>query len=274
MLPPARTVPVVLALLVSLTPACQDPDPAILVLNGETVRRSEFDRHVATFEASGLGPIDPEARRGLLQAFLEQRALVFEARRRGFLDPGAGVEEEPRAVARLLAEAVSPPEVTEEEIAAYYGAHAAELALPEAVTLRQILLPTQSEARDIRRRLVRDPKAFDALARSRSKGPEAAAGGHMGTFSRGQLPQELEEAAFSLPEGATSEPVATALGYHVMRVESRQQPRELTLDEARDRIAARLAREKRAEAERAFVAEILARSKVNHEAALSHALPS
>jgi parvulin-like peptidyl-prolyl isomerase len=116
--------------------------------------------------------------------------------------------------------------------------------------------------------------AFEVIARTQSKGEEAGAGGYMGPFQRGQLPPELEAAAFALPEGGTSEPVQTGLGYHVLRVESRQPARAPTLDEARERIRARLTSAKRAEAERAFVAEVLARAKVNHEAALRPYPPS
>jgi peptidyl-prolyl cis-trans isomerase C len=257
-----------------LSAACEDADPVILKLNGERVRRSDFERHLASVEARDIGPIGPEARRGLLDAFLEQRALVIEARRRGLLAAAASAEDEPRAVARLLAEAIHPAEVTEHDIEVFFAAHRAELAVPETVSLRQILVATLNEARDVKRRLAREPKAFEAIARSQSKGVEAAAGGYMGPFERGQLPTELEAAAFALPDGGTSEPVETALGYHVLRVESRQQAREPTLEEARERIRARLARVNRAEAERAFVAEVLTRAKVNHEAALRPSRPS
>jgi parvulin-like peptidyl-prolyl isomerase len=253
--------------------ACEAKDPVILRLEGETVRRSDFERHLSGV-TRGLGPVDPAARRGILEAFLEQRALVIEARRRGHLPPGAGPEAEPRAVARLLADATRPPAVSEDEIAAFYRDHEPELAVPETVTLRQIVVGTLNEARDVRRRLARNPRAFEVIARSQSKGEEAGAGGYMGTFERGQLPPELEAAAFALAEGATSEPVETGLGYHVLRVESRQQARAPTLDEARETIRARLARDRRAQAERAFVAEVLARAKVNHEAALRPTPPS
>jgi parvulin-like peptidyl-prolyl isomerase len=253
--------------------ACEVKDPVILELDGQAVRRSDFERHLAAV-TRGLGPVGPEARRGILEAFLEQRALVIEARRRGQLPQGAGPEDEPRAVAHLLAEAARPAEASEDEIASFYRTRGAELAVPETVTLRQILVGTLNEARDVRRRLARNPRAFEAIARSQSKGEEAGAGGYMGAFERGQLPEELEAAAFALPEGGTSEPVETALGYHVLRVESRQQARTPTLEEARERIRARLARDQRAEAERAFVAGVLARAKVNHEAALRPSPPS
>jgi parvulin-like peptidyl-prolyl isomerase len=270
--PRARALAVAFAVIWGLS-ACEGKDPAILRLDGEIVRRSDFEQHLARV-TRGLGPVDPAARGGILEVFLEERALVIEARRRGYLPAGAGAGDEPGAVARLLAEVIHPAEVSDDEIAGFYRAHAAELAVPETVTLRQILVGTLNEARDIKRRLARDPKAFEALARSQSKGEEAGAGGYMGPFERGQLPPPLEAAAFALPEGGTSEPIETALGYHVLRVESRQMAREPTLEEARERIRARLARERRAEAEKAFVAAILARAKVNHEPALRPPSPS
>ena len=148
--------------------------------------------------------------------------------------------------------------------------------MPEKVTLRQVLVATLNEAREVKRKLAgdRDPRTFDTIARDVSKGPEAVVGGYMGTFERGQLPTELEAAAFALPEGGTSDPIQSPLGYHVLRVESRQQAREIPLEEARERIRDQLARDKQAAAERAFVAQVMARAKVNHEAALRPSRPS
>jgi peptidyl-prolyl cis-trans isomerase C len=265
---PGRLLGALVAVVAAGLAACHSADPVVLELDGARVRRSDFERYLASVEARGLGPVPSEARRGLLDAFLEERALVIEARRRGGLSDDPGPGDEARAVARLLAEAVRVPEVSEAEIAAFYRDHTAELAQPETIALRQVLVATASEAREVKRRVRRDPKVFDSVARSLSVGVEAAAGGYMGSFARGQLPPELEAAAFALPEGGTSDPVQTSLGYHVLRVDSRQQARQPTLDEVRERIRDRLAGERRAEAERAFVAEILARAKVDHEAAL------
>jgi parvulin-like peptidyl-prolyl isomerase len=267
-------VPASLLLAALTLAACRDRDPVLLQLEGETVRRSDFERHLALIEARDVGPLSAETRAGLADAYLEQRALVIEARHRKLLPAGATAEQEVEAVTRLLADHVPAPEVSDAEIAAWAAAHAAEMVLPERVTLRQVLVPTVNEARDVKRRLGRDPRTFDAVARAVSKGPEAAVGGYMGSFERGQLPPELEAAAFGLPDGGTSEPIQSPLGYHVLRVESRQAARAVPLEEARERIRDRLAREKRAAAERAFVAAIMARAKVNHEAALRPSRPS
>jgi hypothetical protein len=247
--------------------ACHDSDPIILSLAGESVRRSDFEAHVASVEARGLGPLAPEVRQGLLETFLEEQVLLIEARHRGLLDRDAMPEEEQRAVVRLLAEAVPPSGVAEDDVEAYFQTHAAEFRVPETVTVRQILVKTRNEARDIKRRLLRDPRSFETLAGSRSTGPEASAGGLMGTFERGQLPQALEEAAFTLSPGETSPPIETSLGYHVLRLDSRQPARELSLEEARGWIRERLTRERADAAVRAFVAGLLSRARVNHEAA-------
>jgi len=264
-----RSFTPVLFALAAVLASCQEADPVILSLNGEEVRRSDFEEHVATIEARGLGPLGPEARDGLLEAFVEEQVLLIEARHRGLLSPGATPDEGPRAVARLLGTAVPPPEISDGEISAHYAAHAAEFRVPETVTLRQILVGTLNEARDLKRRLYRDPLSFETLAGSRSTGPEASVGGFLGTFERGQLPSELEEAAFALDAGRTSAPIETSLGYHVLRVDSRQPARELSLEEARGWIRDRLTRERADAAVRAFVAGLLSRARVNHEAAVS-----
>jgi peptidyl-prolyl cis-trans isomerase C len=262
---PGASLWLALALVAS---GCEARDPVILTLAGAEVRRSEFLAYLKAIETRGEAPLDPDARAGLLDAFLEQRALVIEARGRGLLGTGSSADEEARAVARLLAREVQPPEVGEQAIREYYAQHERELVRPPRVGLRQVLVATLNEARDVKRRLARDPKSFDSIARSQSKGPEAEAGGFMGVFEPGQLPAELEAVAFALGEGGTSDPVQSPLGYHVLRVDSRQDARAPSFEEAQGAIHAELSRKRRGEAERAFVAGIMARAKVNHAAAL------
>jgi hypothetical protein len=264
-------------LLLSASAWCSTPrpaDPVILELGEDTVRRSEFVRHLAEVETRGGGPLDPDVRRSLLDSFLEERALVLEARQRGLLGADATPADEQRAVQKILADASADVQVADAEVEAYYASHTAEFVLAETVTLRQILVPTQNEARDVRRRLVKEPRAFESIAREVSRGPEAPSGGFMGTFAKGQLPVELENGAFVLPEGATSDIVPSSLGYHILRIEARQAARPQGLGEVRERIRTRLLRDKSDARAREFVASLLRRAKVNHAAALSSPAPS
>jgi parvulin-like peptidyl-prolyl isomerase len=242
----------------------------VLALGADAVHRSEFERHVAALEKSGGSPLQPDVRRALLQPFLEERVLVLEARRRGLIAPGASSDDERRAVQRLLAsEAMRGIEVTEGEVERYFQGHPDEFRQPERVTLRQILVPTRNEARDVRRRVLKDSTSFDVIARSRSRSPEASMGGMMGVFARGQLPRELDNAAFGLAVGETSDVVETPLGFHVLRLEAREPERQLPLEECRARIREHLLRAKSDQSVRAFVQGLLAQAKVDHAAAIA-----
>ena len=250
--------------------AAEPEDPALLALGDQVVRQSDFERHLKDVESQGDSALAPTVRTALLEAFLEERVLVLEARARGLLEPDSDAAEEQEAVRQLLAEAaLGGVMITDEAVERYFEAHADDFVVPETVTLRQILVPTLNEARDVRRRLLKDSRAFERLARTVSRAPEAAEGGLMGTFSRGQLPAELEQAGFALRVGATSGVVTTPLGYHVLRVDARQEAHARALEECRQEIRGALSREASDRHVRQFVKGLLARAKVNHEASRS-----
>lgn len=268
-----RTRHVVTAMLLTAGFACRPPEPAdpvILALGEGQFRRSDFEHHVASLASQGLDASDPQVRRAVLDAFLEERVLVLEARAQGLVRAGATAEDEQLAAQQVLAQAAQAGAIVgDDEVAAYYAAHRADLAQPETVELRQILVPTENEARDVRRRLAKEPKSFEMLAQTRSRAPEASAGGLMGVFSRGQLPAELEAAAFGLARGGLSDPVKTALGYHVVRVDAHEPARERSLEECAGEVRRLLVQQKSADASREAVRKLLLRAKVNYEAAQS-----
>jgi parvulin-like peptidyl-prolyl isomerase len=246
----------------------EEADPKILVHAGGVVRRSDFLRHLDGLAAGGVSTESPPVRRALLEAFLEERVLVLEARSRGFVAAGAAPADEQRAVRRMLYEEVlATTTVTHAEIAAYYRHHKDEFRVPETATVRQILVASINEARDIRRRLQRDPKNFEILARTHSRSPEAGQGGLLGSFARGELPPELDKVAFSLTPGSQVEIVATPYGQHVVRVDSRTPEHVPTLEECRDRVQAAALRQKQDDSVRKYIRALMARAKVNYEAA-------
>lgn len=244
--------------------------PVLLSLGEQEVLAADFEAYVAALESSD-GPMGPDVRHNLLESFLEERVLVLEARSRGLLDAQAGPEAEQAAVQGLLADTVLPAiQIAEEEIAAYYEENAAALGSPETITLRQVLVPTLNEARDVYRRLRKDRRSFGLLARTRSRSPEAEAGGLMGTFERGQLPPELERAAFRMTPGNVSSIIESPLGFHVLLVEERSEARPRTLEECHDQIHGLLVRQAYDAAVRRYIAGLLARAEVNHEAVQPH----
>lgn len=86
---------------------------------------------------------------------------------------------------------------------------------------RHILVDNEAEAKDIITKLNKNPKAFAALAKEKSKdGASKGNGGELGWFDpRGMIP-EFGGAVAKLAKGKfTQEPVKTQFGYHVILLE-------------------------------------------------------
>ena len=58
---------------------------------------------------------------------------------------------------------------------------------------------------------------FGELAIANSDCPSGSRGGDLGTFGRGMMVPEFEEAAFGLDVGEVSGPVETDFGYHLIQ---------------------------------------------------------
>ncbi len=171
---------------------------------------------------------DLKSRHGSEEAF--QAALTEE----GFTEADLKKLYRDDIERRLLAQRVVDREVrprvdvTWGEVSAYYAEHAAEVAaVPEGYEVAGILItPTVSEdtkraayarLEEVRARLGRG-EAFEDLAKQYSDDPSGANGGDLGTFGRGAMVPEFEEAAFALNAGETSGVVTTRFGFHLIQV--------------------------------------------------------
>ncbi len=65
-------------------------------------------------------------------------------------------------------------------------------------------------------------------------------GGNLGKLSRGDMPREFEDALFSLKEGEISQPVKTAKGYEIIRLDKVEGGEQKPFEAVKDQIAADL----------------------------------
>jgi len=132
------------------------------------------------------------------------------------------------------------------EIEKYYKDHVADFTTPEEVTLSEIVIETDSNdseakkrADDLYRRL-QQGEAFSALASQYSKGVTAGKGGSIGTYVVSDLRSDMVTAIKGLKEGDISKPQKTAEGYVIYRVDSRKYAAVKPLDEVKEDIKNRI----------------------------------
>ena len=135
------------------------------------------------------------------------------------------------------------PQVSIEEIKAYYASHPEEARRPAMVRFRQIVAGTREEAENLHKRFVQGGGLAAAVARS-SKEPASAGGPDPGWFAKGDLEESMEKALFSLPVGQVSGVVETPYGFHVFEVLARKPEGVRSLPEAMKEIEAKLRSER------------------------------
>lgn len=159
------------------------------------------------------------------------------------------------------------------EIQDYYETNRFMYNQPERVKARQLLVKlapdateqqkaeARSRAEELRKEIVEGGKDFAAVARERSEDPGTkAAGGELGWVERGSLEPALADAMFALAPGSVSEPIETKLGFHVVKVEQKQEAADKKLADVENEIATTLYKQQaakelaKAEAEKALAA--------------------
>ena len=150
-------------------------------------------------------------------------------------------------------------EVTDEDIEEYYYLNAeSEFSVPERVGARHILKKVPPDADEETRKAARAAieaaakriaggEDFAAVAREVSDDASAADGGDLGMFERGKMVKPFEEAAFALEEGQVSDIVESPFGFHIIQVYKHEKSGQKPIEEVRNEIAAKLAKEKAAE---------------------------
>ena len=151
--------------------------------------------------------------------------------------------------------------VTNDDLRAYYDQHRDEYRTPEQVKVSHILIKTplpgpdgkvdekgvataQSRAEDLLKQLKGGAK-FEDLAKKYSEDTVSAKqGGSLGLIGKGQTVPEFEKVAFSLPKGQMSDLVKSSYGFHIIRVDDKQEAHMKTLDEVKGDIEPILKKQK------------------------------
>ncbi len=123
-------------------------------------------------------------------------------------------------IMKVLEERWHQPETMGESYDEVHARHILLKLSPSASSAEETLVRQQAEQLSEELQDA-DDEEFATRAREVSQGPSAQKGGDLGWFKRGQMVAAFEQAAFSLPAGATSKPVRTPFGYHIIRVVER-----------------------------------------------------
>lgn len=117
--------------------------------------------------------------------------------------------------------------VTPAQVQSYYLTHKSSYTTAASRDVRHILVNSKSLAEQLETQL-KGGASFAALAKKYSKDPGSAKVGGKLTITKGQTVPQFDKVAFSLKTGATSPPVHTQYGWHIIQALSDVKPAKTT----------------------------------------------
>ena len=234
----------------------------IAVVAGKEITQAEFDAFLQGLPREQQAYIsNPQFKKQCLEQFLalhmfaelgadekleetEEFQTIMESAKRDILAQLA-IRETMKSVA-----------VSEEEIKAYYEENKQQFAKGPSVRAKHILMEAEEKCKEVLEMIRSGARTFEDAAKEHSTCPSSAKGGDLGEFTRGQMVKEFENAAFDAEIGDIVGPVKTQFGYHLIKVEAKNDAQETPLENVKDNIQTQLLRQKQTEAYEKKVEEL------------------
>jgi peptidyl-prolyl cis-trans isomerase SurA len=156
----------------------------------------------------------------------------------------ASIKEQLTALRIINQQVRSSLLVSDEEMRRFYEQHRERFRLPEEVRISQILiaLGPGNEMLQVREKvqrvhaLLKKGESFEELAGQYSDGREGRRGGNLGFVRIGDMLPQIQNAIQGLSPGQASEPIASPLGMHIIRVDERKASQYRPYEEVREDI--------------------------------------
>ncbi len=164
-------------------------------------------------------------------------------------------------------------QLSEADLQDYYNKNKDKFVSPDKIRLREILIgvsptATAEEKEEIRKKaegLLKKIKAgedFGDLAYNHSEDAFRVKGGDLGMSHKGRLMPELEEAASLLGLGEVSGLIETINGYHIIKLEGKEEARQLDFSEVKGSLKKELEAKRYKEAREALTKPLKEKAKI------------
>ncbi len=202
-----------------------------------TVTDTDVEEFIAGLGQKGQSYNNPEGKRVILEQLIGNKLLLLDAKRNLLEAEPEFKAELARLKDNLLVsfaanKALSCVTVSDKEAEEYYSANEAQFLTPETVNASHVLVATEDEASTLLAKIKAGEMTFEEAAEKFSTCPSGKNGGSLGDFGRGQMVPEFDSAVFSMQVGEiTDTPVKTQFGYHLIKLNSKNEPSRMPFEQ-------------------------------------------
>lgn len=240
-------------------------------VNGIKISPDEINAEVQYHPAESLFSAKYEAMKALvIREILLQRAVEL-----GLCKYNEAVKKPDEIIESLLEQEIIAPKADEDTCRRYYENNKGKFFTSPLFEVSHILYLAPPEDDDARQKsrlkaecalakIRKIPDLFTSIAREESGCSSAKDGGMLGQISKGQTMPAFEMALFEMREGDISEePVASEVGYHIIKVHEYAQGAQLPFEGVVDWIKNDLEQKSWNKAFQQYVQLLAGRSKIS-----------
>jgi parvulin-like peptidyl-prolyl isomerase len=151
--------------------------------------------------------------------------------------------------------------VSDEEAKNYYEKNAARFQQPEGVKLRLISAKDEKKARDILA-MLKSGDDFGEIAYNMSEDSYREKSGDIGYMHKGRMLPEIEDVAFKLKIGETSDVIKAENSWLIIKLEDKKPEHQMSFEEVRDKLKKDLEKERTKELNDKWIAALRAKAKI------------
>jgi len=145
----------------------------------------------------------------------------------------------------------------------YYDKNIDKFRQPESVKLRLLSTRDEKKGKEALDK-IRNNEDFGNIAAKMSEDNYRIKGGDIGYIHRGRILQELEDAAFKMQTGATSDLIKADGTWYLIKVEEKKPEQQLAFEEAKDKLKKELEEKRSNELREKWMADLRAKAKIEY----------
>ena len=246
----------------------------LAVVGGKAITDEDVQRTLMNLGARAQQYNNPKGRQVILDQLINKELIFLDARK-NLLEMDPEFKEELEQLKKELLsnfyveKFLRDVKVKEEDVRKYFQEHPEEFAGEETVSARHILVESEEKAKDILAKIQAGEVTFEDAAKAFSTCPSAQHGGDLGEFGRGQMVPEFDSACFSMSEGEVRGPVKTQFGYHLIKLEKKNEAKPVTFEKVREDLTQKLLADAQQKAYQSKMNQLRILYPVDHSGILS-----
>lgn len=226
----------------------------LATVNGTPITEQDVTNFLQGMGQQGQAYNNAEGRKAVLNELVAQKLLLLDAQKNLLEAEPAFKEQLKKAKESLLAsyaleKVIASVRITDKEIEDYYNENKDKFVSPATVNASHILVDSAEKAKEIYEKIEKGEISFEDAAKEYSSCPSKDNGGSLGDFGKGQMVPEFDAAVFSMAVGeVTKEPVQTQFGFHLIRLNGKNEGETMALEAIKDRLSQQLLMQKQQKA--------------------------